>query len=51
MTKPGQSEPPKREAKRYHSLIAGFAMAAIGVLILAAISYFSLVTNNTGMSP
>jgi len=32
-------------------LISLFAMAAIGVLILAAISYFSLVTNNTGMSP
>jgi len=32
-------------------LISLFAMAAIGVLILAAISYFSLVTNNSGMSP
>jgi len=32
-------------------LISLFAMAAIGVLISAAISYFSLVTNNTGMSP
>jgi len=32
-------------------LISLFAMAAIGVSILAAISYFSLVTNNTGMSP